>query len=154
MRVSDPLLDAAAEASLDPALLLAVAFVESRFDPRARGPRGARGLLQIMPRTGRAVARALGRRYRPLDPRTNAAVGAHLLRRLLDRFGRTDLALVAYNRGPAAAVRAARAGVGPRAHRYVDRVLTARSCLAAALVCPRAPNPLPPPAARGPDDPK
>ncbi|RMG95886.1 MAG: lytic transglycosylase domain-containing protein [Deltaproteobacteria bacterium] len=140
VRVSPHLLDAAAREGVPADLLLAVAFVESRFDARARGPRGARGLLQLMPRTGRSLARDLGLRYRPLDPATNARLGAHLLARLRRRFGRDDLALVAYNRGPAAALRASARGIGPRTRRYVERVERARRCLAPVLRCPRAPT--------------
>lgn len=81
-------------------LLLATAYEESRMDPGARSPVGARGLLQLMP----ATARALG--LDGDDPATNVLAGARYLRLLLDRFGSVELALSAYNAGPAAVERA------------------------------------------------
>ena len=90
---------ASRETALPLPLLVAVARVESRVDQGARSGRGAQGILQVLPST----AAALG-----LDashPRTNVLAGARYLRQLLDRFGSADLALAAYNAGPAAVVR-------------------------------------------------
>lgn len=91
---------AARETTLPLPLLVAVAEVESRFRPDAVSAAGARGLLQVMPTTAAAV---------DLDanvPATNVLAGARYLRMLLDRFRSTDLALAAYNAGPAAVDRA------------------------------------------------
>lgn len=82
------------------ALALAVAHAESDFDPRAESRKGARGVMQIMPRT------ALGEYAIPVemlwDPRVNIWLGIHFLKRLIRRYrGRTALALSFYNGGSA-----------------------------------------------------
>lgn len=82
---------------LTPDLLRAVIEKESAWLPCAVSPKGALGLMQLMP----ATALELGVED-PLDPAQNVAGGARLLRRLLSRYG-GDLALAlgAYNAGPA-----------------------------------------------------
>lgn len=93
--------EAAAKYKLDPKLLAAVTFYESRFDTRAVSSRGAQGLMQLMPRT----ARALGVRD-AFDPRQNIMGGAKYLRMMLDTFnGDLDKSLAAYNAGPEAVKR-------------------------------------------------
>jgi len=78
-------------------LLAAVAWEESRMNPQAVSGAGARGMLQLMPRTARALTTA------PADPRANIVAGARYLRQLLSRFdGNLELALAAYNAGPTA----------------------------------------------------
>lgn len=92
---------------LDRALLLAFVRQESSFDPEARSPDGARGLMQLMPRTARAVSRAegipLAGKHALYDPELNLDLGQGYLLRLL-RSGRVDNDLlrlaVAYNAGP------------------------------------------------------
>ena len=91
---------AARDAQLPLALLVAVAYEESRMDPAARSHRGAEGLLQLMPAT--AAELRLDHRV----PRTNVLAGARYLRQMLDRFGTVQLALAAYNAGPTAVERA------------------------------------------------
>ncbi len=92
------------EGAPEPALLLAVARHESQFDPRAVSPAGARGLMQLMPATARAVARELAIGFDPgalLDaPAYNLRLGAHYLGRQLRRYREPVLALAAYNAGP------------------------------------------------------
>ncbi len=79
---------------ISPDLLDAVARQESGYDPRARSPKGAVGIMQLMP----ATAHAFG--VDPYDFEQNIAGGAAYLRYLLDAYdGRIDLALSAYNAG-------------------------------------------------------
>lgn len=96
------LIDQAAVAhSLEPELLHAMIDVESGFSVRTVSPRGAVGLMQLMPATARdyGVTDAY-------DPRQNIDAGAQHLRRLLDRFGQDKaLALAAYNAGAKAVIR-------------------------------------------------
>jgi len=89
----------AAAHGLDPRLVEAVAWRESRFRVAALSSRGALGPMQLMP----ATARALG--VDPRDPEANIAGGAHYLRQMADRFGDWRLALAAYNAGPGAVAR-------------------------------------------------
>jgi soluble lytic murein transglycosylase-like protein len=97
---------AARETALPLPLLLGVARVESRVDQAARSSRGAQGLLQVLPSTARALG--LDASSAP----TNVLAGARYLRQLLVRFGSADLALAAYNAGPAAVERAGGAPSG------------------------------------------
>jgi len=94
----------AAETAIDPALVAAVICQESTFDAGAVSTAGARGLMQVMPKTGRVLARALNTPYRTQalhDPATSLEFGTYYLRSMLDRFGgRVERALAAYNAGP------------------------------------------------------
>ena len=118
--VGDPALlieQAARIHRLDPTLLKAVAWQESRGRMRAISPRGALGVMQLMPST----ASELG-----VNPRVmtdNIRGGAIYLRRQLDRFGTVPLALAAYNAGPGAVLRYG--GIPPyrETRSYVARIM-------------------------------
>ncbi|WP_243123195.1 lytic transglycosylase domain-containing protein [Thermaerobacter sp. FW80] len=109
---------AARRHGLDPALLRAVIEVESGWNPLARSPAGALGLMQLMP----ATARALGVTD-PWDPWQNLEAGARYLRQQLERFGDIRLALAAYNAGPGAVQRYGDVPPYRETQAYVERVL-------------------------------
>lgn len=92
---------AAAKAhGVDPHLLNGIIWHESKFNPRAKGPSGARGLMQLMPKTSAHLAKRLNRRHRPYDPDFNIHAGALLISTLLHKYdGDESLALAAYARG-------------------------------------------------------
>lgn len=87
----------ATEEGLDPALLHAMVQVESGYNADAVSPKGATGLMQLMPATARHLGINDSR-----DPSANLRGGARHLRRLIASFGDLSLALAAYNAGEAA----------------------------------------------------
>jgi hypothetical protein len=99
--IDEMVADAARKYALPRSLVRAVARAESDFDAAAISPRGAQGVMQLMPGT----ARDLGVQN-ALDPAENIDAGARLLRRLLEGYeGRVAEALAAYNAGPGAVAR-------------------------------------------------
>jgi cell wall-associated NlpC family hydrolase len=104
-------------------LLAAVAKQESGFDPSAVSSAGARGLMQLMP----ATAASLG--VNPDDPAQAVDGAARLLRDLIGEFGRTDLAVAAYNAGPGAVHRYRGIPPYPETRRYVSAVLANQAAL-------------------------
>ena len=88
----------------DPALVLAVIHVESRYDTYAVSPKDALGLMQLLPSTGAWLAPSAGVEWRGpqtlFDPIANVRLGVAYLRQLTDRYGSVRTALVAYNWGP------------------------------------------------------
>lgn len=110
-RISQVVLDESSRRGLDPLLVLAVIQIESEFQHTAVSAVGARGMMQIMPDTGKYLADALRREHglRPAafkpesldDPLINIRLGTYYLHDLRKRFQNIGLALVAYNLGPA-----------------------------------------------------
>lgn len=88
---------AADENGLDPAQVRALIGIESNGNPNAVSPKGAMGMMQLMPGT----ARELGVTD-PMDPEQNVMAGARYFRNQLDEFGDPALAAAAYNAGPGA----------------------------------------------------
>jgi len=88
---------------LDPALLAAVIYQESKFHVHARSKSGAIGLMQLLPTTAEGIAlHTGGSRFRISDlddPEINVRYGAWYLRHLLDKYGDERTALAAYNAG-------------------------------------------------------
>ena len=89
---------------LDPFLVWAVMRQESIFNASIISPAGAVGLMQIMPATGKVIAKALGENYSPdslNSPEANVRFGAYYIKELLDEFdGNIVLAAASYNGGP------------------------------------------------------
>lgn len=106
----------ASEKGVDPALVRAVIQVESGYQSRARSSKGAVGLMQVMPATGRQYG--VTNLY---DPNANIRAGVTHLRRLLDKFP-LALALAAYNAGEAAVERFAGIPPFPETEGYVSRI--------------------------------
>lgn len=88
---------AAGEVGLDPLLLLAVAAVESSFNPLAESVVGAKGLMQIIPRWHREKLERLGGDDALFDPEANILLGAHILKEYVHRTGTLEAGLQFYN---------------------------------------------------------
>ena len=88
---------------LDPALLAAVIYQESKFRADAKSDSGAIGLMQLKPETAKGIAiRTGGSRFQTSDlynPELNIRYGSWYLRHLLDKYGDERTALAAYNAG-------------------------------------------------------
>ena len=142
LRYSSVIRRQAAQKQLDPALVAAVIYAETKFDPRT-SPAGAEGPMQIEPATALYLAKRSGATtFTTADlstPSINIAYGSYYLRYLLNEYhGSTLLALAAYNGGEANVDRwvAAARSRGrpmrisdipfPETQAYVQRVLTAR----------------------------
>lgn len=96
-------LEAAKQTTLEPALIHAVIAVESRHNPKAVSKKGAMGLMQLMPATAQHYGLSRAHLY---NNRQNILAGAQYLKTLLRQFdGNLELALAAYNAGPAAVKR-------------------------------------------------
>jgi Transglycosylase SLT domain len=105
--------------ALPRSLVRAVARAESAFDPAAVSPKGAKGVMQLMP----ATAKELGVRD-AFDPAENIDAGARLLRQLLEKYeGRVAEALAAYNAGPGAVAKANGVPRYPETRRYIRKVV-------------------------------
>jgi soluble lytic murein transglycosylase-like protein len=114
----DPFIErAATRHDVDARIVKAVIQVESAFQPRARSPKGAMGLMQLMPKTARQYEAR-----NPYDPASNINAGTKYLKQLLQEF-ELPLALAAYNAGEGAVRRFG--GIPPYAETqaYVAKVL-------------------------------
>jgi soluble lytic murein transglycosylase len=142
LQYQDVIREQAAEKHLDPALVAAVIYAETKFDPQTSGA-GAEGLMQILPQTAEFLAHRSGATsFTTADlatPQVNIAYGSYYLRYLLDKYGGSKiLALAAYNGGETNVnrwVAAAHGGgrqfaisdiVFPETRAYVEKVLQAQ----------------------------
>jgi soluble lytic murein transglycosylase-like protein len=111
---------------LDEALVAALIYVESRFKPDARSPKGALGLMQLMPDTAARYGVTSARDL--LDPRINVDVGTRHLQSLHVMYGgQVDLMLAAYNAGENAVRRHGnRVPPYPETEAYVKQIMAMR----------------------------
>lgn len=122
-RAFDPIIaEAALKHRVDAALVKAVIRTESDFVPYARSPKGALGLMQLMPATAR-----MHNVWSVFEPKDNIEGGVRHLRLLLDQYnGNVRLALAAYNAGEGAVERHGGIPPYPETIEYLDRVLRFR----------------------------
>jgi peptidoglycan lytic transglycosylase len=124
---------------LDPALVAAVVYVESRFDPNAESAAGAIGLMQLLPETAKGIAlRTGGKRFVVADlrdPEINVRYGTWYLDHMRERYGRVSLALAAYHAGQGNVDHWHSEGLGivfPETRAYVEEVERLRQVYADA----------------------
>ena len=112
---------------LDPALVAAVIYQESKFRADARSDSGAVGLMQLLPDTAKGIAARTGGSEFEVDdlydPEINVRYGSWYLRHLIDKYGSEERALAAYNGGQGNLDRGV---MYPETRHYVDRVLELR----------------------------
>jgi soluble lytic murein transglycosylase-like protein len=124
--VARALVKAELEYGLPALLVLALIEQESHFRPKARGPGGSLGLMQLMPKSARAIAERNGIAWQGTrtlhDPVKNVNLGVLYLAEMRDQFGSTDLAMAAYNIGPGAVQRRLARGLSCKGP-YVTGVL-------------------------------
>jgi hypothetical protein len=103
---------------VDPMLVRALIQVESNYRPRAKSPKGAMGLMQLMPSTAREY-----NVRNPYDPKANIGAGVKHLKALIDKWG-VELGLAAYNAGEGAVKRFK--GIPPyrETRNYVSKILS------------------------------
>jgi soluble lytic murein transglycosylase len=161
LQFGDLLASSAGAAGVDPALVAAVIQQESTFDPGAVSAVGAHGLMQLMPPTGRALARAAGIKKLAVsqlhDPALGLKLGTVYLREMVDRFGgKIERAVAAYNAGPHRVAVWNQARPGMTAEEFVDSIpfsetrLYVMTVLAAQEQYRRIYSLAPPPAVAGP----
>ena len=120
----------------DPLLLTSVIIIESSFNNWARSNRGAHGLMQIRPATGRELAAEVRIQWQGTpslyDPEINIILGAYYLNKLFLRFGDLGLALEAYNHGPSRLKGYLKKGHRPK--RYSQQVFKKYSSLLSSQI--------------------
>jgi hypothetical protein len=114
----EPILRSAARWSVPPALMAGQLMAESGFDPTAGSPAGAQGIAQFMPTTAATYGLT-----DPYDPVAAIDAEAHLMSDLLRQFGSPELALAAYNAGPAPVEACSCIPPYPETQAYVTRIL-------------------------------
>jgi len=125
-RLAEVILNESSKYKLDPMFVLALIKTESNFNSVSRSLRGAVGLMQILPFTGRAIAEELNLAWKGpetlLDPYTNVRLGIHYISSLTERFNDINASLAAYNAGPTYFATRRRSGELV-AQNYVNKVL-------------------------------
>jgi Transglycosylase SLT domain/D-alanyl-D-alanine carboxypeptidase len=114
----EPILRSAARWGVPPALMAGQLMAESSFDPNAGSAAGAQGIAQFMPSTAASYGLA-----NPYDPVAAIDAEAHLMSDLLHQFGSPELALAAYNAGPAPVEACRCIPPYPETQAYVTRIL-------------------------------
>lgn len=114
----EPILRSAARWGVPPALMAGQLMAESGFDPNAGSPAGAQGIAQFMPSTAASYGLT-----NPYDPVAAIDAEAHLMHDLLQQFGSPELALAAYNAGPAPVEACHCIPPYPETQAYVTRIL-------------------------------
>ncbi|HET7418378.1 MAG TPA: transglycosylase SLT domain-containing protein [Solirubrobacterales bacterium] len=114
----EPILRSAARWNVPPALMAGQLMAESGFDPNAGSPAGAQGIAQFMPSTAASYGLT-----NPFDPVAAIEAEAHLMSDLLHQFGSPELALAAYNAGPAPVEACHCIPPYPETQAYVTRIL-------------------------------
>jgi len=114
----DPILRSAARWNVPPALMAGQLMAESGFDPDAGSPAGAQGIAQFIPSTAASYGLT-----NPYDPVAAIDAEAHLMSDLLRQFGSPELALAAYNAGPAPVEACDCIPPYPETQAYVTRIL-------------------------------
>ena len=110
---------------LDPYLITALMAQESTFTAEVRSSANARGLMQLMPSTGRLYARKLGMKFTTaslFQPETNVRLGTQYFKDLVDRFGGVHYALAGYNAGEHRVVRWLNEAPGLPADEFIDNI--------------------------------
>lgn len=145
-QITDLIDQTARQFDVDPLLVHSVVQVESGYDPHAVSPKGAEGLMQLMPSTARMMGVADS-----FDPQQNIEGGVRYLKYLQSVYKDDRLALAAYNAGPAAVEKYKAIPPYPETRKYVDQVgkrfdaARARSAPPAAPeLAPAAANPVKP----------
>jgi soluble lytic murein transglycosylase-like protein len=117
-RIEDLITEIATKFKIDSNLVKAIVMAESNCNPNAVSAKGAQGLMQLMPKTAKHL-----KVDKPLDPRENIIGGVKYIKGLLASYGDLELALAAYNAGPAAVQKYA--GIPPYREtiNYVKKVI-------------------------------
>lgn len=138
--LKDVIGQAASVTGVDRFLISAVIAIESGFQKDARSPKGALGLMQLMPQTAISLVSVKNIETALVDPATNVGAGARHLKRLIDMYpGRLDLALAAYNAGEGSVAKYA--GIPPFAETqaYVRNVMALYQLYEAAYAATHPP---------------